>query len=246
MIDGEPKYKKILIVSNYSINENSPLGITIRNIFSKWPKTNIFEIYRYTKQNNTPHININSQIIPIESLPVNQLFKHMLKQELNNTEKKTFQVPRKSNSLKAHLRRFFKYFSESIFYLRKSSSLMERIKFFKPEAIYTVGESLFTLKASLFLAKRFQIPIVIHYMDNWRETIYPNENMSKILYQLFQHNLRRVESKSSGGLVISPKMKREYSNINPNITYRVLLNSVEQVQKKEDKKILTKKSTLCI
>jgi glycosyltransferase involved in cell wall biosynthesis len=51
---------------------------------------------------------------------------------------------------------------------------------------------------------------------------------------LFKINLRRLEKRINNVLVISPKMKEEYSKENANIRYHVLLNSVNYIKEHVD------------
>ncbi|WP_404322737.1 glycosyltransferase [Cytobacillus firmus] len=231
------EFKNILVISNYSIFENSPLGITLRSIFKEWPENKVFEIYRHQTQDLNNNFSIKSLQLPLKCLPIYNLIRIIgnRKEKYVNT-KTTFQISKNDKlSTKRKIKYLLKYFSESIFVMNKKSKAYEELVQFKPEVIYTVGESLFTLKASLFFSKKFNIPIVIHYMDNWRETLYPNRGILKFLNLLFSKNLNEVENRMKNGLVISPKMKEKYSLINQNVNYNVLLNSIDNVQNNKEK-----------
>lgn len=223
-------FKRILMISNYSMFEHSPLGITLRNIFKEWPDSNIFELYRYqTETMNNSKNDVSSYRIPSNFLPIDNLIRKISgkKVKYTNTES-TFQISENIGSLtKLNLKSFVKYISESIYFHIKGSEIDMKINDFQPQVIYTIGESLFALKASLYYSKKYNIPIVVHYMDNWRETLYPPDRGGKFLNRLFLNNIEKVESKMLNGLVISPKMKKYYTSINPDVNFNVLLNSVK-------------------
>jgi hypothetical protein len=230
------EFKNILVISNYSIFEHSPLGITLRSIFKEWPENKVFEIYRHQTQDLNKNYNTKSFQLALKCLPIYNFIRMITKREKTyvNTNT-TFQILRNDKlSTKRRIKYLLKYFSESIFVMNKKNKVYKELEQYKPEVIYTVGESLFTLKASLFFSKKFNIPIVIHYMDNWRETLYPNRGMLKFLNFLFSKKLNEVESRMKNGLVISPKMKEKYSLINQNVNYNVLLNSIDNVQNNKE------------
>lgn len=233
-MNNKIEFKKVLLISNYSISENTPVGITVRSLFNEWPDNKLFEIYRYETENLIKDKkNIFSFKLPVKFLPVDYFIRKAIKKEMvfTNTSK-TFQIGNENkDKFSKSIKKFIKYFSESIFISRENSKINEELNKFKPEVLYTIGESLYSLKASLYFSKKYNIPIVVHYMDNWRETIYPNYGIVKILNILFKRTLRNVEKKMINGLVISPKMKEYYSKIDPNTNYKFLLNSVKEPSK---------------
>lgn len=105
--------------------------------------------------------------------------------------------------------------------------MMKQIYRFRPEVIYTVGESTFAVNASLRLARRLKIPVVIHYMDNWRDTLYPDVGLLKIARRIFMRDLARLQDRVTNALVISRPMKRAYDARDQTIVHRVLANTVE-------------------
>lgn len=226
MYDNQ-KFKNVLILNNYSMFEANPVGITLQNIFNEWPDNRLFEIFRYsTTRLELNKIKIKSFRLPAGCLPIDNIIRKIAHKEIAREKKPdTFHISLdKRLSINQRIKIAGKYLSESLFMCNKNSKIYKELEKYNPQVIYTIGESLFTLKASLYFSKKFNIPVVVHYMDNWRETIYPPE--LKIINYLFSLNLKKIERKMKHGLVISPKMKEEYS-LNNNITYSVLLNSVE-------------------
>lgn len=225
------KFKNVLIINNYSMFEHTPVGITIKSIFNDWPENNKFEIYRYS----TSELKLNdikSFKLPENNLPIDNIIRSLLGKKVKMQESNSpFQISLSDKvPFKQKLKIMGKYVAESLFICKKSSETFKKIEDFNPQVIYTIGESLFALKASLYFSNKFNIPVVVHYMDNWRETIYPPTGVLKIFNYLFLRNLKKVENKMERGLVISPKMKKDYSLLNKNVNYSVLLNSVDKIQ----------------
>lgn len=223
----EPEFKRVLIINNYSMFEPNPLGITLRNIFKDWPCDNLMEVYRY----NTSELSesyIKSYKLPAENLPLDRLIRHLAHKEIRQRKSSaSFELSLDDKiALGRKVAIAVKYFSETLFVCGRDSELYSELERFKPQAIYTIGESLFTLKASMHFARIFGIPIVLHYMDNWRDTIYPAAGWLRIFHNMLARNIRKAEGMINQGLVISPKMHKEYTLLNPNARYRVLFNPV--------------------
>jgi glycosyltransferase involved in cell wall biosynthesis len=216
------------MINEYSMFENNPLGITLRNIFKVWPDTKIFEVFRYsTAELEDGRIKIKSYKLPSNSLPIDYIIRRILHKEIKEPQLTSFQIPSNEKiSFKHQIIMSAKYITESLFVFRRNSEIDQELARFNPEVIYTNGESLFSLKVCLHFSRLLNIPIVIHYMDNWRETLYPKTGLLKIFHYLFSRNLRLVEDRMKNGLVISPKMKLEYSLQNSKVKYSVLLNPV--------------------
>lgn len=224
---GNNKFKNVLIINDYSMFEHTPEGITLKSIFNNWPYDKLMEIYRYsTFKLPRSEPKIKSFRLPPNMLPIDYIVRRLIRRVINeDSSTSTFQISSKERGSDI-TKMFIKYFSDSVFVCNKNSSLYEAISRFGPQVIYTSGESLFTLKACLFFAREFNIPVVIHFMDNWRETLYPNSGVLKILNLLFNRTLDKVQDRMNNALVISPKMKEAYSLQYPDIKYRVLLNSL--------------------
>jgi len=78
---------------------------------------------------------------------------------------------------------------------------------FSPEVIYTTSASIRTIKTALWAQKTLGTPIVIHYMDDWIDTLYKGTIFPRWL--LLKYN-RKIIQKSSYCLAISPKMAENY------------------------------------
>lgn len=220
-------FKNVLIINEYSMHEHNPLGITLSSIFSDWPESNLCELYRY----QTPGLKIagrRSFKLPPNSVPIDHIIRRIAHKQITAPQlDASFQISAKTAlPLKQKLVLFVKYFAESMFVCRTNSRVFKEVQNFKPQVIYTNGESLVILKACCYFSIKLNIPVVLHYMDNWRETAYPQTGMLSVLNRLYLKNLQRLEHNMQRGLVVSPKMKDAYSMLNPQVKYSVLLNSV--------------------
>lgn len=89
-----------------------------------------------------------------------------------------------------------------------------------------MGANITVLKAVNELSKTLGVNVVIHFMDNWRETLYNNSFLLLPFRLKLLSELRKLELSASKGLTISEYMASEYSKITGK-HYRALMNSVD-------------------
>jgi glycosyltransferase involved in cell wall biosynthesis len=98
---------------------------------------------------------------------------------------------------------------------------------FKPEAIYTLGASINALRLSYMLSIKYNIPIIIHHMDNWMHSIQWESNP---LLQSYISDLRkmclRCYERSNVCLAISDKMAKDFTN-EFGVEHLALMNSID-------------------
>ena len=105
-------------------------------------------------------------------------------------------------------------------------SEMEEIRSFSPDVIYTVGESVATLRLAYEVSMALNIPIIIHFMDNWRHSI---EWASNPLLKGYQRQLSKYcdmcYSRSTECIAISDRMAEAYEK-ETGVKHCVIMNSV--------------------
>lgn len=105
------------------------------------------------------------------------------------------------------------------------------IKKMDPEAIYTCGCSITVLKTARKIAKKYDLPIVLHMMDNWDDTLYRSTLLCKPFVWMLRRELKLVNKLSNGNLAISEalgkKMEHEYG-----VPYYALMNTVDTIAEK--------------
>lgn len=101
--------------------------------------------------------------------------------------------------------------SEDLSPLIRSKIEWEAIDSFDPEVVYTIGGSVRALKLAEACSVRYKIPIVVHFMDDWPNSLKYRKGADEALYsyRLMKH-LRDTLKLSKCGLGISPFMAAEY------------------------------------
>ena len=157
--------KKILIVNSKSIYSNNATGITLRSLFEKINTENIMEIY--WEKDFEDH-KINSILLRYSSLSLAHILMKIRNSKVNNELKKNSSNNKQDFILKKILVYIRQYLAlvPDLSNLKISKSEYEQIDNFKPDVIYTLGGNINSLKVAYNLSEIYNIPIVIHHMDN--------------------------------------------------------------------------------
>jgi glycosyltransferase involved in cell wall biosynthesis len=103
---------------------------------------------------------------------------------------------------------------------------------FKPEVIYTMGADFFTHRIVLYFAKRYGIPVVMHFMDNWRETAFTQDARLLGINRKLECQVEEIEKHMNYGLTISQCMadayKKEYGH-----EYFALMHTIKPMDVEE-------------
>lgn len=224
---------KILIVNGQSMHDKNATGITLESMFSKFDSDSIAEVYYSQIQPNVESTDAyRSYCLPIETVPLNRFIRQWLgRKRINNYNQSITGIDLRSNEAKNNKKAMFKSFILGLINYSplfvKDKSVLKEIDNFKPDVIYTLGADIIPLKLAVFFSKRYgNIPILIHYMDNWLETKYANS----IALLLFRKKLQRIISdirrKNKYALVISDKMASEYDEKYCPVKHFPIMNSI--------------------
>lgn len=217
------QYPKVLIINQQSIFNPNATGITMRSLWNDWPLENIMEIYFDTK---APSINCNKNFtsLHISAGILNRMAHSNLANRVNSDIKQ--QSVEMGITYKTMLRQAAVLALDTI---PLSLSLKQKkiIEDFHPDIIYTLGASVRGMDLSYRISKRFDIPVVIHYMDNWPEILQWETNPLVKPYRrhldIAHHKCRK---RCYFGLAISPQMADAYQK-KYKIPFISIMNSVD-------------------
>lgn len=228
--------KRVLIVGAGIIDKPNAAGITLKSIFSEFD-TNLLMGVEWRQRDKSqrsaliPTRYLSFPLISAARLLSKDWFKRISRQmkkgevspkvdETQNQRKTTWQVA-------------VKWIRQWIALLAAGSKVhisredMAAIRAFDPEVIYTVGESVTALDIAYRMSKSFDIPIVIHFMDNWKHSI---EWYSNPLLKGYQKRLKRYcdlcYSRSTHCIAIGEKMAEAYEAEN-GIKHGIIMNSID-------------------
>lgn len=209
-------FPKILVLNAQCIYKNNATGITLRSIIREIPDGKLLELYRdNTTDMVEERFNFSSIQIPAKDMPINYIIRKIMGLS-NDYENSKAQISKNidDNSSKNISNRkrfvlFFKALLESS-YIHIDKELDRKIKEFKPDVIYTLGASEYVLTWAVKLQKKYKTRVVLHYMDNWRETQYGFGKCGLLLKKMQDKKISYLESKMRYGLTISEAMADAY------------------------------------
>ncbi|MFW7410991.1 hypothetical protein [Vagococcus fluvialis] len=220
---------RILIINDYSIKNNDAVGITLRNLFlESGSDFEVMEIFKKSKTNQVP-LEVKSLKVSPKVMPIYSFFNYLKAKKNKGIASEKLSTVNNSSNIKSKIKDYIMFYSEYIMFIDNRE--IKKIRNFNPEYIYTVGGSVFSLKYSLNISKKLNIPLVIHYMDNWKETLF---NGSKILNKKLNYLVTLIDRQASSIISISDKMRKSYTKKNNASKMYVLMNPVNPFIKEID------------
>lgn len=236
--------KRILIVNNHSVKEDNSTGLTMRSIINFFNKEEVLEVYYYPITKDSGWDEIRS--IKLKSNTkfiynnISKFYKGKIKTDIKSKIIKD-EINNKSSlyrNIKNIILAYDDFLEPNIDINQNALRIIDE---FKPDVIYTLGASIFSLKLSYYFSVKFNIPIVLHHMDNWRETLYNNVLFMRYSRKKLMNTLEKVESRMNFGMTISDEMAHNYEQIT-NKNYMSLMHTVEiknnYLEKKETPNVI--------
>ncbi len=217
-------YKRLLIVNMQSIYKNNATGITMRSIFGGWPTEKALEVCLDESFEVGTDLGIKS-VSAGGCFPIRRLM--MSKRDVIKRDSLTASENKSPLSIfKSKLRRFLINFAD-VSFMKRQKAVESEIDAFKPEVIYTLGASAAVMKLAVRTARRRNIPIVLHFMDDWPHYLQDNKGLGQYIYKKTLHRwLKKCRKLANINLAISPQMAECYEK-ETGIKHTVMMNSVD-------------------
>ena len=233
------KYPKVLIINDESIYKENATGITLRSLFKLWPSSNVreFHLWKATKIEREG-LKINASEIPQKTFPINCFLRKLTGASISEESGgigfgsgvSIHDVNMKSAKL--GIKEYVKWTSETWFInIKYIISILKQEKFV-PDIIYTFGGRFGVHNVVYKLSKYYKCPVCVHYMDNWRETLFSNTPNCFNLNRKINISIERIEKLGKYSLVISPLMEKKYKELYHG-NYKVLMNSIDIADSKD-------------
>lgn len=223
-------YKRVLLVNCHHFFSDSATGITLRSVWKDWPKDSMMFLSEKSNENENIAAEYSRLFLPAYVTPIRNFllsYKRYSDTRLSNNAEHESAGQSKGviSRIKKDLRQCIVTAMDTPWaYVPRG--LMKKIAEFQPQVIYTLGGRVSSLRLSYTLSEKLNIPIVIHYMDNWVEHIQWEANP---LLHPYARQVRKWAYKcmerSEKSIAISPKMAEEYEE-KFNVPFAVLMNSV--------------------
>lgn len=220
-------FPKVLFITPHAFNKVTGGGITFSNLFSGWPKSAIATLHNDSEPPtndtcdryfNLTHAELR-YVEPFASISRKQKKKSAVYEiHSNQCEGSARQDWRQKESLSGisrlvnlAKRAAIHFFGESFPERAHITPSLEKwISEFKPDVIYTILGSNGMMKLVEDVADHFELPIVVHFMDDWMEASHRSGLFGPFLHRQMLTRLTSIVDRASCCLVISPSMKEAY------------------------------------
>ena len=215
-------YPRVLIVNLQSMDRKNATGITLSSLWRDWPNDKLQEVSFEMISSNRGIEKVVARRGTLAKLMKSNIGNSLNGKVKNTTVNNSF----KGSSWKSNLRQVGAAIYDCIPGKLKSLE-WKQIRDFKPDIIYTLGGSVTALRLANQISKRINVPLVIHFMDNWPESIQWDANPYLGFYKsLLSKHLENAVNLSEGIITISPSMDMAYKKrFNKNSC--ILMNCVE-------------------
>lgn len=230
--------KRILIVGADILNQQNATGITLRSIFEGVDSTMLLGITWGQKKDSmsTAALPVRMIRLPYQALSAgNVLDNAQMKQisrRIRKAEVRKLPAPAQGRNVSL-IRRCIKNVRQWIALLPARSGVKiasehwDTIRAFAPQVIYTVGESVTVLRLAYIISCKLDIPIVMHFMDNWKHSIeWASNSLLKNYQKMLTKWCNMCYTRTTECIAIGEKMAQVYER-ETGISHKVIMNSVD-------------------
>ena len=229
--------KKILIVGAGIIDKPHAAGITVRSIFDGIDSDLIMGLVWGSTGTRMKATRIQIKKLSYSPLSLARIFdqpklkqaSHQIKKAetwSNLTEKTNYSHFGMCKTMIRNIRQWIALIPSKAKVSIKRDDI-HAIRKFAPEVIYTVGESIASLRLAYTISVTLNIPIIIHFMDNWKNSI---EWASNPLLRSYQRKLSGYcdlcYSRTTECIAIGDRMAEAYQK-ETGVRHTVIMNSID-------------------
>lgn len=212
--------KKVLLISQNSLSEHANNGKTLSNIFQSWDSDYLAQLYfqdeipessKFNKFYRIRDVDILKKVMSPSYVPVLDI-KPLPFVDNHYTGRSNF-ILKLINTIKK-LRILKDFIRELLysFYFLYSKELERKLIKFKPEILFFVASDYsFTIRITLKLARKFDIPIYIYILDD-RFFMRKNSLLGNILNYRYLFLMKKIIKESKQCFCIGQTMAYNYSN----------------------------------
>jgi glycosyltransferase involved in cell wall biosynthesis len=217
----QKKYPKILILEQ-PFGYNGGGQITLSNLFMDWPKDrianasidNLYSDTTICKNNYNIGSDEDRWLWPFSLIKRTGKISGAVKEVISINQE--YPVIKKNEIKDSNARKlFYKVvdflgINDILRYFVPSSGLLNWIKDFNPDVLYTQPSNLQSIRFIRELQKATHLPVIVHIMDDWPSVIYTEGIFSKYMRYQTDKEFRDLLAHASLRMVISESMSKEY------------------------------------
>lgn len=206
--------KRVLVVNTVQIGETSGTGNTLKNLFALYPQDHQMQLVVYPDTGQQAYSDTCSFFTPISvcafpyKIHVEREKKRRATEKGAKPKKTALNAGISKRGLKPAIHEMINGMLDM--WPVKCDALFHMLDQFKPEVIYTCAASIRIMKIAKSIAEHYKIPIVIHLMDDWPNTIYSSSVLSYPARRSALKELKTIYRLSETNLAISDGLSEKY------------------------------------
>jgi hypothetical protein len=222
-------FQRVLVVAIEPIVKRGPTGITLSNLFEGWPKESLAQLYI---QDDEPDFGICSQSFWLDArfAPCDFYVRRLLAKNTLRFAPATPGLTAMARGAPIRVKAGIHMIARGIndaSPLVLPGSLMDWVREFSPDVIYSPLGSIRVMKLLLAVAGVSERPIVPHFMDDWPETMYSGSILLGYPRRILCQSLENILHRSPFGLCIGEAMAEEYEQ-RYGMPFKYALHCVEE------------------
>jgi len=228
--------KKILFIGVDILTKANATGITLRSIFKEIEPDNCLGISWGQSQKQLNNIPFKFISLPYKHFSIARILDNDHLRQMSRSIKKAdnhTQIKQGKNNNEHFISKWIRNIRQWVALLPAKAELLikdediNEIRAFSPQVIYTIGETITALNLAYTLSVQLEIPIIIHFMDNWRHAIEWDNNP---LLKRYQKKLTEIcdlcYSRTTECVAIGERMAEAYE-YETGIKHSVIMNSID-------------------
>ena len=212
--------KKVLVISHNAFSTINNMGKTLSGLLGGFEKSNLAQLYFHVAEPDIQMCKTSFKITDKDVLKSLYTFKAWGKRIEEIREIKHDQDELTERVYKfGQNRTAGKHLARDIMWKIgrwKSKQLFEWIEDFKPDVIFFAsGYAMFSYNIALFIAKKYEIPLITYFCDDYYDYNYSRNNsiVANIRMKLFRKKVKDIIVESSQLVFISESMMKKYKEI---------------------------------
>lgn len=209
MADGKVvRYPKVLVVASASIGGGSATGITLANLFADWPRNCIAQIHDDVTPPDASlcasHFRFSSSDIALVRFAKAFLSRRPRGMASNGQRGNSAALSATNESFLGAL--------GDIAPFSLDSELVQWVRAFKPDVIYSLLGSARVMKLVIDISDELSIKIIPHFMDDWPSVLYSKGWRNYLPRFVLKLRLKKILNRSRERLTICDDMSEVYAD----------------------------------
>ncbi|QCX26479.1 glycosyltransferase family 4 protein [Nocardioides jishulii] len=202
---------RLLHVGYRPIGNPDNTGLTLASMFESWPDSHLLQVF--SKDASGPSVRRGGYELPSTTYPLEHWGRRVLGADvrgvadgMNSSVARTGRVP-----LKTRIKLVAMVLND-IAPVVLPKDLDDVVAEYRPEVLHSLLGSVREMSVALAIAKRYDLPILPHYMDDWPVNLHQASPFRGIARRRVERTHRAILERSPVGLGIGFKMAEEFTS----------------------------------